>query len=479
MNAYQGLQCEQLIAAGLQNLLLLPNSPAYTIRQSSYWAANVPLRPSCIVQPRTTDDVSRIVRVLTKSDGSVALRSGGHTQWAGANDVHNGATIDLGLMKAVTYDATSKLASIQPGPRWGDVYDALLTYGVCVPGGRDGNVGIGGFLTGGGNSYYAGLYGWATDNVANFEVVLADGSVVNANPTLNSDLFKALKGGSGNFGIVTRFDMYAFPAKDIWGGIRAAVRSKGDELAQSIVEFTDSNRNNPENAYIINYTFNPGSSSDVLVAHVLVNTNGIANASSFAKIQQIPVIMDDVKMRTMANMANSYLLPSGQRQVWFSHNFKNDVRVIKKAGMMHDELVEELKQVIPAGNFSTQCLFQPVPTLFNEHSIQRGGNVLGLGDVKDNALLWLITGTTLTIDEEKIMRDKLAKFSTDLDSYAISLNLKINWQYLNYVDQTQNPLKSYGQKNVDFLRNVAAKYDPTQFFQKKVVSGWKLSNMTL
>lgn len=145
---------------------------------------------------------------------------------------------------------------------------------------------------------------------------------------------------------------------------------------------------------------------------------------------------------------------------------------------MHDELVEELKRVMPAGNFSTQCLFQPVPTLFTKHSIQRGGNVLGLDDVKHNALLWLITGTTLTVDQEKIMRNKLTKFSADLDLYAKSLDLKINWQYLNYVDQTQNPLKSYGQKNIDFLRKVAAKYDPTQFFQKKVVSGWKLSKMT-
>jgi FAD/FMN-containing dehydrogenase len=131
----------------------------------------------------------------------------GHTQWAGSNNVEQGVTIDLGRMNDVTYDAHSKLVSLQPGSRWGDVYEKLLNHSVCFTDGRDGDVGIGGFLTGGGNSYYAGLYVLACDNVANFEVVLANGDIFNANAKSHSDLWTTLKGGSGNFGIVTRFDM--------------------------------------------------------------------------------------------------------------------------------------------------------------------------------------------------------------------------------------------------------------------------------
>jgi hypothetical protein len=78
-----------------------------------------------------------------------------------------------------------------------------------------------------------------------------------------------------------------------------------------MVEFTDSNGKNPEDAYIINYTFGP-SGPDVLVTHVIVDTNGVINASAFSDIQKVPVIMNDVKKRSMANMANSYLLPSHQ-----------------------------------------------------------------------------------------------------------------------------------------------------------------------
>lgn len=305
--------CGFLLAARLQSSVLLPSSDAYKERQASYWAANALLQPSCIVQPQTTEEVSRVLKVLADTDGLVAVRSGGHTQWTGSNDIHDGITIDLGRMTKVTYDAHSKLALIQPGGRWVDVYQELLKYQVCVTGGRDGNVGVGGFLTGGGNSYYAGLYGLGCDNIANFEFVLADGDIINANEASHSDLWTALKGGSGNFGIVTRFDMYTFPAQDLWGGVRAAIRSEGDGLAQTMVDFTDQNHKNPQAAYIINYSFNLKSSPDVLVAHVIAETSGTVNASAFEKIMETPVVVDDIKQRSMADMAKTYTLPSHQQ----------------------------------------------------------------------------------------------------------------------------------------------------------------------
>jgi hypothetical protein len=306
-------QCALLTAAGLQDLLLLPGSNAYEDRQASYWAANAPLRPRCIVQPRTTEEVSQVIKILAHANGHLALRSGGHTQWAGSNDVHNGVTIDLGRMTDISYDAQSTLASVQPGPKWAEVYFGLLERGVCVTGGREGNVGIAGFLTGGGNSYYAGLHGLGCDNIANFEVVLANGDIINANAAAHSDLWTALKGGSGNFGIVTRFDMYTFPAHDLWGGIRAANRSEGDRLAELTVEFTNNNHKNPGAAFILNHNYNPASGPDILIAHVVVDTSGTANATIFDEILKVPAMLNDVSTRSMANMSASYNLPRHQQ----------------------------------------------------------------------------------------------------------------------------------------------------------------------
>lgn len=95
--------------------------------------------------------------------------------WADQVQVEKGVTIDLGLMAKSTYDTETKVVSIQPGSRWGGVYETLDPFNVTVPGGRVAVVGVAGFLTGGGNSYYTGRKGFGCDNVVNFEVVLADG----------------------------------------------------------------------------------------------------------------------------------------------------------------------------------------------------------------------------------------------------------------------------------------------------------------
>lgn len=112
-----------------------------------------------------------------------------------------------GYMNSTTYDANTALASIQPGSDWGLVYTTLDPLGITVAGGRADVVGVGGFTVGGGYSFYSGLTGWACDNVYNFEVVLGNGSIINANNQENADLFQAMKGSSGNLGLVTRVDM--------------------------------------------------------------------------------------------------------------------------------------------------------------------------------------------------------------------------------------------------------------------------------
>jgi hypothetical protein len=144
---------------------------------------------------------------------------------------------------------------------------------------------------------------------------------------------------------------------------------------------------------------------------------------------------------------------------------------------MHDELTNQLSTLIPSQNFTTSCLFQPLPTLIAQHSTRRGGNVLGLDQVEENALIWSIVGSTQTAEEHVIMREKLMAYVANLEDFAVSEDLNINWRYLNYVDGTQDPLRSYGQRNVDFMREVAAKYDPSGMFQEKVVSGWKISKV--
>lgn len=110
-------------------------------------------------------------------------------------------------MNVTTYNPETTIASIQPGANFENIYTALDLYNITVAGGRASVVGIGGFATGGGYSFHSNAHGFACDNVVNYELVLANGSVVNANSEENSNLWKAQKGSSGNFGFVTRIDM--------------------------------------------------------------------------------------------------------------------------------------------------------------------------------------------------------------------------------------------------------------------------------
>jgi hypothetical protein len=120
--------------------------------------------------------------------------------------------------------------------------------GVTVTGGRGASVGVGGFISGGGNSFHSASHGFGCDSVKNFEIVLANGTLVNANGEENADLWQALKGGSGNFGLITRFDMnaidYADPANpEIWGGIVTYDISSSSEVISAYVrQFLDSSR---------------------------------------------------------------------------------------------------------------------------------------------------------------------------------------------------------------------------------------------
>lgn len=119
--------------------------------------------------------MSRAVTALTEANKTqecqFAVRSGGHTVWPGANNIENGITIDLGLMNTTT-NFGNGTAGVGAGSRWGSVYEALAKDNLLVAGGRASSVGVGGFLLGGGNSFFSPRKGMACDNVAQYEVCM-------------------------------------------------------------------------------------------------------------------------------------------------------------------------------------------------------------------------------------------------------------------------------------------------------------------
>ena len=131
-------QCAALAAAGLEDHILARGEDAYDQRITTWWPASSRLSPACIVQPRDTAEVAQVLRILfNTTTGSFAVRSGGHSHWAGGNNVDDGVTVDLvHFDKPATYDPSTGLASVFPASRWADVFATLEGYGVAVAGGR-------------------------------------------------------------------------------------------------------------------------------------------------------------------------------------------------------------------------------------------------------------------------------------------------------------------------------------------------------
>ena len=136
----------------------------------------------------------------------------------GAADTNNGVLLALTRIATNTFNKDKSILSIGSGQVWDQVYSFVSPHGLAVAGGRYGQVGVGGLLTGGGINYFGQTNGWSVNSILGYEIVLGDSSVLEVSATAHSDLFWALKGGNNNFGIVTRFDMKTLPVTAAYTG---------------------------------------------------------------------------------------------------------------------------------------------------------------------------------------------------------------------------------------------------------------------
>lgn len=155
----------------------------------------------------------------------------------GANSINDGVLIVLTNLTTMHLSHDHSVLSVGPAYRWNDVYRYLEPHGLAVPGGRIGPVGVPGLLLAGGVSFYGNQVGWACNSVINYEMVLSDGTLANVNKTHLPDLFWALKGGSSNYGIVTRFDLETIHSPKIWGGTHTVSAQYLDRFLEVFIFF--------------------------------------------------------------------------------------------------------------------------------------------------------------------------------------------------------------------------------------------------
>src|SRR5499426_2039355 len=167
-------------------------------------------RPALIARCRGVADVIDAVRFASRRRLLTAVRGGGHSV-AGASMCDDGLVIDLSQMNSVAVDHKRQVVRVQGGATWADVDRETQAFGLATPGGIVSHTGIAGLTLSGGIGWLRNKYGLSCDNLVSAEVVTADGSVLTANDKENADLFWALRGGGGNFGVVTSFEFKLHP----------------------------------------------------------------------------------------------------------------------------------------------------------------------------------------------------------------------------------------------------------------------------
>lgn len=200
----------------LNGEIILPKNANYDEARTIY-NAMIDKHPAMIVKCKNRDDVIAAVNFARNEGIEVSIRSGGHSG-PGLALVDDGLVIDLSPMKGIQVDPENKTARVEPGCTWGDVDSATHEYGLATVSGVLSTTGVGGLTLGGGHGYLTRKYGLTIDNLIGAEVVLADGTLVHTNKDEHPDLFWALRGGGGNFGVVTLFEYRLHPVKNVMAG---------------------------------------------------------------------------------------------------------------------------------------------------------------------------------------------------------------------------------------------------------------------
>ncbi|WP_280182659.1 FAD-binding oxidoreductase [Nocardia cyriacigeorgica] len=233
----------QTVHSDLDALRSMISGPVFGPGEAGYdtarslWNGDIDRHPAAIAGCLSAEDVSAALTFGRAHDLEIAVRGGGHA-FSGSSCVDDGLMINLGAMNQVTVDPGAEIAKVGGGATMADMDAATQAHGMAVPGGVISHTGVGGLTLGGGMGWLTHTFGLAIDNLVAAQVVLADGSIVRASDQENADLFWALRGGGGNFGIVTEFEFRLHRlGPEIHFGLFFWDRSSGADMLRMCREF--------------------------------------------------------------------------------------------------------------------------------------------------------------------------------------------------------------------------------------------------
>jgi FAD/FMN-containing dehydrogenase len=237
--ATQTSKAKEELKSTIKGNILVPDDSGYD-EARQIWNAMINRRPAVIVQAAAADDVAPAIAFAREQGLDISIRGAGHNI-AGNALCDNGVMIDFSRMKTVRVDAGKRRAYVEPGATLANFDEAVQAHGLATPVGINSTTGIAGLTLGGGFGWLTRKYGMTIDNLVSVDMVMADGKKLRASQNENTDLFWAIRGGGGNFGVVTQFEFQLFPVgPEVLAGLIVFPFSQAKQILTKYRQFANS-----------------------------------------------------------------------------------------------------------------------------------------------------------------------------------------------------------------------------------------------
>jgi FAD/FMN-containing dehydrogenase len=435
------------LSATFTGSLLQPADAAYEEARKVHNGL-VDKRPALIARCRGVADVVEAVNLARRLNLEVAVRGGGHNV-AGRATVDGGLMIDLSLMKGIHVDAKAHTARAQGGVTWAELNRETQLHGLAVTGGVVSTTGIAGLTLGGGLGWLMGKYGLALDNLRSIEIVTAEGKVLRTSKDEHSDLFWAVRGGGGNFGVATSFEYQLYPVgPTITGGLIAHPFDRARDVLKFVRDFSTKL---PDEFMVIGGLIHAGDGSGTKLAAIAACHCGSLSDGEAAvrPLKQFGTPLMDAMSPMPYCQLNSMLdaaYPKGALNYWKSSFLEK----------LSDDAIDTL----------VDC-FARCPTPMGQLLLEHFHGAVARVNVSDTAFPHRVEGYNLVVLAEWMEpKDTDRCVAWARETYAAMEPFFASRRYVNYLsdDETGDPTAAAYGPNYRRLQELKTKYDPKNFF---------------
>ncbi|KHN93733.1 FAD-binding, type 2 [Metarhizium album ARSEF 1941] len=441
------------------------------------------------------EEVAKALLIVKGSGSKFAIRSAGHNANPGFSSVStagSGIVLDLRGLKSKSLDNKTNVAHMGAGNNWSDAFTWLEAQNLSVIGSREGRVGLSGFLLGGradfcpihpwhsvgqvltcsgGQGIFSSSFGLGVDGVKNFEIALANGTIVNANAEENSDLYLALKGGGSNFGIVTAVSLQTHPLIRVQYTIHMYDPSDYQNVLNAFAKVQESMEQDPKIGMFINTRrdfiavgmFYAAWSAEIPAAFdpivKLTSFIGAAVPTANGTFSTLNEILEEWAYKEQ-DLKHAYL----------TMTTKISPKLYQEVHQLWRNIVDQLSLTADL-HWSIQPLTQAAVMAGRN----RGGNILGLENVSQSCLIFACDWKQDHDDEA--VRSALAAALERSKKLAVEGELLLDLLLPTFAGTSQNVLAGFGAENVKKIQDAARRYDPEGVFQKLQNGGFLLRDI--